>query len=284
MAANSALRRVMKRLLFPLFHERFYKYFQALAMAWDIRFGSLAEPELQLLPCAIHKGDTVLDIGANFGLYTYHLSQAVGKSGRVYAFEPVPFTYRSLKLVATILHLRNAELIPRGCSDQAGRVRFTVPVQTSGAISAGQAHIGTRQDERKGKEAHVRWEKTKEVEGEVVALDQFLPPLANLSFIKCDIEGAELLAFRGAEKTIDHELPTVLCEINPWFLEGFGLRLEELTGFFFGKGYALYRYDETQRLLKPVTAGQEVVEDNYIFLHPSRRDRLAPLLATTQDK
>ena len=103
-------------------------------------------------------GDTVLDIGANFGLYCHHLSRIIG-AGRVYAFEPVPFTFSTLKLVARLLRFRpGVELIEKGCSDRTGTLTFTIPVQASGAVAAGQAYIGARDDDRAGKEGQVRWE------------------------------------------------------------------------------------------------------------------------------
>jgi hypothetical protein len=117
------------------------------------------------------------------------------------------------------------------------------------------------------------------VVAEVVALDEFLPRVESLSLIKCDIEGAELLCFRGAERLIGEHRPTVICEINPWFLEGFGINLEELLGFFDVRGYKLYRYveDGPARRLREVAAA-EVEEDNYVFIHPSRLERFTGLL------
>jgi hypothetical protein len=212
----------MKSALAPVLNERTYSYLQAVSKAIDIRKGSGAEPELDLIPFAVHPGDTVLDLGANYGYYTYPLSRAVGTSGRVYAFEPVPFTYATLALVTRLLGLRNVVLVQKGCSDAAGVVEFRVPVQ-------------------------------------------------NLSLIKCDIEGAELLAFRGAARTIERHRPSVICEINPWFLDGFGLRLEDLIAFFVDRGYQLYRYTR-EKTLVPVASPASIVEDNYVFLH---RDRLA---------
>ncbi len=280
MGANSAARRLAKSILYPVLNEHTYQYFQAASKAWDIRRGKWTEPEIDLIPLALEPGETALDIGANYGLYCYHLSRFTGARGRIYAFEPVPFTFRTLAVVARLLRLSNVELIPKGCSDRSGEITFTVPVQASGAMAAGQAYIGGRNDDREGKESQVRWVGTRDVTAEVVALDQFLPKLERLSLIKCDIEGAELLAFRGAEKMIDEHSPTVICEINPWFLEGFGIRLEELTGFFFDKGYKLYHYrtDGGRGRLREVKA-EEVAEDNYIFIHPSRRERFSSLLA-----
>lgn len=279
MGANSLGRRLLKRLLFPFLNERNYQFLQCLAKAWDIRRGSWSEPELDLIPFAVRSGESALDVGANYGLYSYHLSRAVGPSGRVYAFEPVPFTAATFRLVSKLLRFRNVEFVPKGCSDQAGRIAFTLPVQSSGAISAGLAHIARRDNERPGKDLHFKYENTDEVWCDVIVLDEFLPELSNLSFIKSDIEGADLLALRGAEKLIRRRWPTVVCEINPWFLEGFGIKLEELVEFFFDKGYGMYRYEiDGERKLLRAIAVEDVVEDNYLFVHPSRRDRFASLL------
>lgn len=278
MGANSAARRLVKTALYPVLNEHTYVYIQAAAKAWDIRSGRWSEPELDLLPHALRAGETALDVGANYGLYSYHLSRLKGV--RVYAFEPVPFTFRTLRMVARLLRFGNAELVEKGCSDRAGRITFTVPVQASGAVAAGQAYIGGRDDTREGRERQVRWAGTRDVTAEVVALDEFLPAGERVTLFKCDIEGAELLAFRGAARLIAEGLPTVICEINPWFLEGFQLRLEELLGFFDERGYRLYHYrnDGGRGRLREVAAG-EVVEDNYVFIHPTRAERFAGLMA-----
>lgn len=275
MGANSLARRIIKRTLRPLAGEATYQTVQAAAMAWDIVRGAWNEPELDLIAPGVRPGETVLDIGANYGLYAYHLARAVGRTGRVYAFEPVPFTFGTLQKVIRLLRLQNVELVPRGCGDRTERAVFRIPVQHSRALSAGQAHIARRDDERPGRETQVRWSDTREVSCEVVALDELLPDLPAVSFIKCDIEGAELFAFRGARALIEAHRPSIVCEINPWFLEGFGLRVDDLVSFFFDRAYRLYRY-EGGRLVP--WEPEQIVEDNYVFLHPDRRDRFASLL------
>src|SRR5918997_3088900 len=157
MGANSAARRLVKKALYPVLNEHTYQYLQAASKAWDIRSGKWTEPEVELLPLAVRPGDTALDIGANFGLYCHHLSRVIG-AGRVYAFEPVPFTFGTLKMVARLLRFGpGVELVPKGCSDRSGTITFTVPVQASGAVAAGQAYIGGRDDERGGGEGEGRW-------------------------------------------------------------------------------------------------------------------------------
>jgi FkbM family methyltransferase len=252
-------------------------------MARDIRSGTLTEPELDLIPHAVNAGDLVLDIGANYGMWTAPLSRAVREKGRVYAFEPIPFTVNTLKTVVKLLRLRNVEIVSKACGEESGTVQFTLPVQDSGAISAGQAHFATRDDERQGKENHVHWQGVREVECEVVALDEFLPEVEELTFLKLDIEGAEIFACRGAQKLIAEHMPTIVCEINRWFLEGYGLSVDELLRFFQERGYSPYRYRKATARLEEVRDSASVVEDNYVFVHPHRADRLQPLMPTVSE-
>jgi len=264
----------VKRLLAPVLTEGTYSVLQALAMGWDIRRGTWSEPELELLPLGLRSGETALDIGANFGLYAYHMSRAVGPNGKVYSFEPIPFTARTFRLVQRGLGFGgNVELVNKGCADKGGRVAFIVPVLGTGAISAGLVHMG-RNDDRSGKTTYANFA-TKSVDCEVVALDDFFPTNRDITLIKCDIEGADLFAMRGARRILETQHPTVIIEIVPWYLEGFGLTVPDMTNFFFDLGYRLYRYQDGK--LRP-SSTEDVVEDNWIFIHPSRRDRFASIL------
>lgn len=283
--ANSALRKVAKTVLYPVANEKTYKYIQAASKAWDIRNGSWYEPEIDLVDIGLRSGETALDIGANYGLYAYHMSRAVGRSGKVYSFEPVPFTFDSLRIVSKLLGFaHNVVLVGKGCSNENTTIKFAVPVQSSGASAAGLSFIAGRNDDRAGKEEQVRWAATKEIEAEVVRLDDFLPEIDDLPFVKIDIEGAEFSCFQGAEKLFSHHLPTTICEINPWYLEGFGVTPEQVTGFFTDKGYKVFFYSNKngEKRLRQVSVN-EIVEDNYLFLHPNRFDRFAAILPDSID-
>lgn len=285
MGANSAVRKLAKALLYPLTNERTYKYVQAASKAMDIKRGTWSEPEIDLVKIGLRPGETALDIGANYGLYTYHMSKAVGIGGKVYSFEPVNFTFDSLRVVARILGFsRSTELVNKGCGNENCNITFTVPVQESGAFSAGLAYMGRRDDKRNGKEGQVRWSSTRDVESEIVRLDDFLPDIADLPFVKIDIEGAEFFCAQGAEKLFSKHVPATICEINPWYLEGFGITTDQLTSFFTDKGYKIFFYtnDSGEKKLRQVTV-DEIVEDNYLFLHPSRFDRFTTLLPSTID-
>src|SRR5258708_40084915 len=51
--------------------------------------GSYEQPAQQIFRKLIHEGSVVYDIGANVGFFTLLASKLSGRSGKVYAFEPV---------------------------------------------------------------------------------------------------------------------------------------------------------------------------------------------------
>src|SRR5579859_1446965 len=156
MSTDSRFRRAVKQVISPLVSQRFYQRIQAAAMAWDIKTGAWYEPEVDLIAAAIRKGETALDIGANFGFYSYYLSCAVGPSGRVYAFEPIPWTAGVFSMVAAVLRLQNVELLEKGCGNQPGTLKFRAPLQRNGGISAGLACFADRDEA--GREAGELWQ------------------------------------------------------------------------------------------------------------------------------
>jgi FkbM family methyltransferase len=80
------------------------------------------------------------------GLYSYHFSRAVGPSGHVYAFEPMPLTHLACRIVKALLRLRNVTLIQKGCGSVPGSVDFVVPLTREGLPLAGLARIGGARD------------------------------------------------------------------------------------------------------------------------------------------
>ncbi len=78
---------------------------------------------------------------------------------------------------------------------------------------------------------------------------------------------------------ISSHLPSIICEINPWYLKGFGVQLKELTDFFLDNGYKIYSYrTEGENKFPREVKVEVIVEDNYIFIHPTRLERFSALL------
>jgi FkbM family methyltransferase len=66
---------------------------------------------------------------------------------------------------------------------------------------------------------------TIEVQG--VSLDEFLKTGPEPDFVKCDVEGAEVEVFRGAERLLEEKRPGILCELHSE--ENRRVLLEELS-------------------------------------------------------
>lgn len=82
------------------------------------------EDEIKFLRKIIEPGQKIIDIGANYGLYTLSMAVKTGKRGKVWAFEPTSYVADCLSKSIAINNLSHIELIKAGLSDHTGRARF----------------------------------------------------------------------------------------------------------------------------------------------------------------
>ena len=73
---------------------------------WRYRFKSEV-PSIRLVLGADLKGRTLLDIGANRGVYSIYMSRAAGVSGKLVSFEPQPELVEHLRSVKRRFRLKN---------------------------------------------------------------------------------------------------------------------------------------------------------------------------------
>ena len=192
-----ALRTLIKRILLRSLPLSVYLQINAKVAAREIRSGRRTEAEIEMLSRFVKNGDQVVDIGANHGLYAKHLSQLVGVSGKVHCFEPIPQNLFILECTIKSLKLLNVQVHPVACGDQAEIRTFHIP-QVQGIPCYGLAHLD-------GNERQTR-------ACQVVKLDDVVQ--GPVQFIKCDVEGAELLVFRGARHIIRESRPVLLVEME----------------------------------------------------------------------
>lgn len=211
-----------------------------------------SEPDLKPIQHLIAKGDTVLDLGANMGFFTKYFSDLVGTSGSVYSVEPIPSTTRILTYVVKKLRLTNVKVLNVAISDAAGTVTMEIPLFASGEENIFEAKIvdGT---------AHAGFEK---VTVESATLDAlFRDVLPSIRFVKCDIEGHELPAMRGARKLLGEVKPAWLMEVwgNPAEANS---KASQTFAEFTKAGYGAYWFNGTQ--MKSWQPGD--ISVNYFFL------------------
>lgn len=186
------------------------------------------ESDLKLVGQLVKEGQTAVDIGANFGLYTKFLSQFTGKTGRVISFEPIHRTFLSLRHNITTLKLQNVEVFQFALSDAENTVKMEIPDYTAGGENLYEARII---NESKGK--NIEMVRTK-------ILDHLLSG-RKIDFIKIDVEGHELNVLKGALKTLETNKPVLLVEINGG-IRGNNENARSITGLLSTFGYKAHRY------------------------------------------
>jgi len=164
------------------------------------------EPELRVVRYLVKPGDTVIDIGANVGVYTKILSELVGPEGRVYSIEPFPSTFEILCYNVRKLRLDNVEPINVAVSDSETAVTMAIPCDSSGAETHYRASIiMDSADKNKTEVTNVR----------AVTIDsRFMNEYGTISFIKCDVEGHELACLHGAAKFLARSQAAWLIEVS----------------------------------------------------------------------
>ena len=146
--------------------------------------GVWEEYETEMFKNHLKSGDIVLDIGANIGYHTLIAAEIVGKSGKVYAFEPEPRNFALLKKNVEANNYKNVILINKALANKSGRFKLYL----SNEDNFGDFRIFDSQDNRKY------------VEVEMATLDDCKIPKVDV--IKMDVQGAEVLVLKGAKKTL----------------------------------------------------------------------------------
>lgn len=133
----------------------------------------------------------VLDIGANFGLYTATSATFVKDHGRLYSFEANPHTFSLLRrtLYANrLVHNPNVVTVNALVGDCAGRrVLHYLPQFLGGATVTDIGHWGAEK---------------RSVELDMIMIDEFLPEGLAVDLVKIDVEGHEPFVIRGMQQTI----------------------------------------------------------------------------------
>jgi FkbM family methyltransferase len=269
-SAKFFVREAVKPFLFRILGKRFYKYAQCYGKIRDIKYHLADEKEMIFLKEFIKPGDTVFDLGCNFAYYTERMSRIVGETGKVYAFEPIPFTYEVFVMLIKKLKLKNVTFYKKGVSNKNGVVQFRVPKMNTGTFNTGMAHISDRNNNIDTFKNEYDYADEEIFNCEVVSLDDFFNSnMPGLSFIKIDIEGAELFALKGAKNLLAKYKPTILIEINPVFLEGFRLTQQDVISFLNDNGYKIFYLENNSSKLS-IVENKPLWKDNFILIHKSK--------------
>ena len=210
------------------------------------------EGEIHFFESILSPGDCVIDVGANFGLYTVLAAKKAGPSGRVLAFEPFPSSFQVLQLNCDLNQLNGTvTLFP--CALGAVKGESALSIHSD----PGRNSLGSL-----GKEA------VASVKVKVEKLDEIVKQadLEKIDFIKMDVEGFEAHVLEGGLETLARFKPTLIFELNPSACSRNGENAGEIVRILEAAGYTLFEYRGSRRLaqVEPKQFG------NYVAIHQDR--------------
>lgn len=183
------------------------------SMVWiDSRLlgAEMTEPHvLRWIQETLKPGDAFFDVGAHQGWMSLVAAKRIGTRGKVVAFEPSPPLVEVLRYHQYVNRLRQMEIVPKAVSDV---VESGVPFRL---IEGGNSYLNSLV----GTKSAGADTQTSTIEIETVTLDEFWRLSGwKPAVIKIDVEGAELLALRGAEALLAACHPKLIIAVHPTWM------------------------------------------------------------------
>ena len=177
--------------------------------------GRFEVPERRLFRDLLEPGMTVIDIGANAGIYTMTAARRVGPRGRVIAFEPSAREREQLARHLALNRIDNVrvESIALGAAD--GDTDFFIAAAFDTGFNSRVAMPGVS---------------TTHERVPMCRLDTYADrvKLERVDIVKIDIEGGERDVLAGGSEVFRRLRPILLCEIEPARIEPWGYAPREI--------------------------------------------------------
>lgn len=195
----------------------------------------------------ISEGDVVIDIGANLGYYSILFGKWVGKKGQVYSVEPIKIYNQIFQEKAK--KYPQIELYPYALGLEEKEVELVSSPHT-GYLRTGLPHV---YDESKDGNLDNQEFKFK---AQMKRASLLFGNLDRVDYIKCDIEGFELLVLKDMKEIIRKHKPTIQVEVWPE-------NEKELLDMFIELGYETFKLN--RHVLEPYKP-QRNIQGDFIFI------------------
>ena len=216
-----------------------------------------AENELYILHLLVDSKSTILDVGANNGLYCYYFQEFV-KCKEIHAFEPIPSLFKKLEKWFKNIHfypfaISNENAIKTLRIPYIHSVKFETRAKLDDLIETDENHFD-------------------ELKIQARTLDTiFLDRNIHIDFIKIDIEGHELSAIEGAKEIIANDHPILMIEIEE---RHHGDKFNEIISSIEKLGYKCCFFNKEKQevesfvnfdLLKHQSLNNQIYINNFLF-------------------
>lgn len=169
-------------------------------IGWKIYFfGEYEAGTNKILAKYIKADDVVIEAGANMGSETLLIAR-LAPQGKVYGFEPNPYTFERLKINVSINELGNAMVYDLALGEKDSTIQFNIYPKDFCNSGMSSKYMETSN--------------TRKIDVVQKTLDTFVQAegLEKIDFIKMDIQGAEMDMLLGSSITITKFKPTIFTE------------------------------------------------------------------------
>lgn len=219
-----------------------------------LNFFDYEKHDAAMMENLVSDGDNFFDIGANIGWYSINIATS-RRASKVFCFEPIPSTYGHLQYNLGLNPVSNVFAHNFGFSNHAGEFPFYYYAE--GSVNASSVNVTARSD-------------VQTVRCKIRTLDDYIAETGNrVDFIKCDVEGAELLVFQGGIKTISLNKPVVFSEILRKWSAKFNYNPNEIFDLFRQQGYRAFTVNQND-LSEFSGMNDSTIETNFFFLHSEK--------------
>lgn len=181
--------------------------------------------EIEVFKKLVKEGWVVCDIGAAVGYYSIIASNKVGNTGKVYAFEPDPYTFKLLQKNIRLYNLKNVYPEQIAIADKKGAVAFY----------QSETHPWDNRlinpPDQKRKKIYIRQD----------TLDNLLKGIRRVDLVKMDVQGVEERCLDGMTKIINSNKKIILyIELWPRGLKEAGSNTKRFLDKLTGLGFKIY--------------------------------------------
>lgn len=218
--------------------------------------GDWFEKEMEFWRSSIKPGMTVIDVGANVGVYTFSAALKVGVEGCVLAVEPFSGCVRCLEETCRINQLSWVKVCAGAASDHNGTAKLAL-------------HTANELNEIIDIEAAPENSNGTFEEVTCFALDSLIEQenLSQVNFLKIDAEGHEIKVLEGSKRIIKDFAPIILYE-NIAGSKGSNVAV---ANFMVENGYQLFRYQPYVQQLIPLNSLEDLQGKLNVIALPNKK-------------
>lgn len=212
----------------------------------------------------IKPDDVVIDIGANLGYFTKVFIDRLKEGGHLYCVEPVEAYRKHLKKIINDRAI--VTLLPFALGDKnEPSITLGMPAafKNLGYLRHGVVTLQT--DERLITTDY-------QFKSELKRGSEVFKDLVKIDYIKCDIEGHEIVVMKEIKGLLERHKP--LVQLETW-----GEQLPVMLSYFSSLGFKAYHLIRGKLMDASALPLEVISSSDVLFAHESKLERLQPYLA-----